>query len=199
WTTPAVGTPTYKAIKMYRNYDGNRSTFGDTSVRASGPNPDTMAPFAAVRTADGALTIMVVTKSPSGSTPTTIGIANFAAGASAQAWQLTATNTSTRLADVPVSGGTLSLTLPPQSITLLVVMPGVPRVAPTVTTNGAGSVTSTSATLNGRVNPNGLGTTSYFQWGTTTAYGNTTSAQSLGIGTTDGPVAANLGGLTPHT
>ncbi|HXC98453.1 MAG TPA: glycoside hydrolase family 44 protein, partial [Verrucomicrobiae bacterium] len=30
WTTPATGTPTYLAMKMYRNYDGNKSTFGDT-------------------------------------------------------------------------------------------------------------------------------------------------------------------------
>ncbi len=29
WATPASSTPTYKAMKMYRNYDGNRSTFGD--------------------------------------------------------------------------------------------------------------------------------------------------------------------------
>ena len=35
WTTPATTTPTYKAMKMYRNYDGNRSAFGDTSVRAT--------------------------------------------------------------------------------------------------------------------------------------------------------------------
>ena len=199
WTTPPAATPTYKAIKMYRNYDGNRSTFGDTSVRATGSNPDTMAPFAAVRTADGALTIMVVTKSLSGSTPTTIGIANFTAGASAQAWRLTATNTITRLADVPVSGGTLSLTLPPQSITLIVVMADVPRAAPTVTTNAASNVTNNSATFNGRVNPNGLPTTAYFQWGATTAFGTTTSTQSLGNGTTDVPVAANIGGLLPNT
>jgi hypothetical protein len=128
WTTPAATTPTYKAIKMYRNYDGNRSTFGDTNVRATGPNPDVMAPFAAIRTADGALTIMVVTKYLSGSTPTTISIANFAAGSSARAWQLTAANTIARLADLPVSGGRLSITLPPQSITLLVV-PVAPEVA----------------------------------------------------------------------
>src|SRR4030095_1733755 len=35
WTTPATTTPTFKAMKMYRNYDGNRSTFGDTSVPAT--------------------------------------------------------------------------------------------------------------------------------------------------------------------
>src|ERR687883_374123 len=34
WTTPDAATPTYKAMKMFRNYDGNRSTFGDVSVQA---------------------------------------------------------------------------------------------------------------------------------------------------------------------
>src|SRR4029453_13128640 len=56
WTTPDASTPTYKAMKMYRNYDGNRSTFGDTSVAASAPNPDNLSTFAAQRSSDGALT-----------------------------------------------------------------------------------------------------------------------------------------------
>ena len=43
WTTPASSTPTYKAMKMYRNYDGNKSTFGDTSVAATVPNPDNVS------------------------------------------------------------------------------------------------------------------------------------------------------------
>ena len=51
WTTPAACTPTYKAMKMYRNYDGNKSTFGDTSVSATVPNPDTVSAFAAQRSA----------------------------------------------------------------------------------------------------------------------------------------------------
>src|SRR5204862_119848 len=49
WTTPDPTTPTYKAMKMYRNYDVQKSTFGDTSVAATGPNPDNVAAFAAVR------------------------------------------------------------------------------------------------------------------------------------------------------
>ena len=48
WTTPDASTPTFKAMKMYRNYDGNKSTFGDTSVFAGGPNPDNIATFAAL-------------------------------------------------------------------------------------------------------------------------------------------------------
>src|SRR5216117_3780012 len=52
WTTPDASTPTYKAIKIYRNYDGNQSTFGDTSVSATVPNPDNLSSFAAVRSSD---------------------------------------------------------------------------------------------------------------------------------------------------
>src|SRR5207245_1875491 len=69
WTTPDPSTPTYKAMKMYRNYDGNKSTFGDVSVSAGGPNADSVAVFAAQRTSDGALTIMVISKYLSGTTP----------------------------------------------------------------------------------------------------------------------------------
>src|SRR4029453_1335075 len=88
WTTPATSTPTYKAIKLYRNYDGNRSTFGDTSVAATVPNPDNLSAFAAVRTSDGALTIMVISKVLSGTTPVTVNLSNFASAGRAQVWQL---------------------------------------------------------------------------------------------------------------
>src|SRR5581483_4003506 len=88
WTTPDASTPTYKAIKMYRNYDGNKSTFGDTSVAASGPNPDNVSVFAAERSSDGALTIMVISKYLSGNTPATLSIANFPHNGSAQVWRL---------------------------------------------------------------------------------------------------------------
>jgi phosphodiesterase/alkaline phosphatase D-like protein len=70
---------------------------------------------------------------------------------------------------------------------------------PTATTNAASNVTSNSATLNGTVNPNGLATTVYFQWGTSTSYGNTTPSQSIGSGTSNVNVSANLSGLSPNT
>ena len=38
WTTPDATTPTYKAIKMYRNYDGNGGRFGAFSIGAASPN-----------------------------------------------------------------------------------------------------------------------------------------------------------------
>ena len=120
WTTPDPSTPTYKAMKMYRNYDGNKSTFGDTSVAMTVPDPDNLSAFAAIRTNDSALTIMVINKDLVNATPLRAAITNFANSGTAQVWQLTSGNVITRLADVPYANGTISNQLPAQSITLFV-------------------------------------------------------------------------------
>ena len=138
WTTPASSTPTYKAMKMYRNYDGNKSTFGDTSVAATMSNPDTIAAFAAQRSADAVLTVMVISKYLSGNTPATINLANFTHNGVAQVWQLTAANTISRLADIGLSGNSFEIALPPHSVTLLVVaknsnVPSLPNAPSGVT------------------------------------------------------------------
>jgi hypothetical protein len=135
WTTPAASTPTYKAMKMYRNYDGNKSTFGETSVAATLSNPDTVSAFAAQRSTDGALTVMVINKYLSSNTPATINLANFTHGGVAEVWQLTAANTITRLANVAIGGGSFGVTLPPQSITLLVVAQANAPTPPSPPTN----------------------------------------------------------------
>lgn len=118
WTTPAADSPAFKAMQMYRNYDGAKSVFGDVSIAAGGPNPDDLAVFAAIRSSDNALTLMVINKALNASTPATIHLANFAPAASAQRWQL-ANGAITRTADVATSA--FALTLPAQSVTLLVV------------------------------------------------------------------------------
>jgi Galactose oxidase, central domain/Kelch motif len=69
---------------------------------------------------------------------------------------------------------------------------------PVVTTNPATNVTSSSATLNGSLNPHGLTTSVSFQYGTTTSYGHTTPIQSQ-TGNTFRNISANINGLTTHT
>ena len=123
WTTPDSSTPTYKAMKMYRNYDGNKSTFGDISIQAAVPNPDNVAAFAAVRTGDGAMTIMAINKDLNNATPITLNITNFTATGPAQVWQLTSANTISHLSNTGLTNGVLSRVLPAQSITLFV-LPG---------------------------------------------------------------------------
>src|SRR5207249_948083 len=49
-------------------------------------------------------------------------------------------------------------------------------------TNAASSLTQTSATLNGNLNPNGIATSGFFEYGLTTSYGTATSPQPLGSG-----------------
>ncbi len=120
WRTPAASTPTYKAFRMYRNYDGNRSTFGDISVGATGGNPDELSAFAAERTTDGALTVMLVAKALSGSTQVDLAVDNFAGAGTAIVYQLTAANTISRLPDLLLTGSDLSITVPAQSVTLVV-------------------------------------------------------------------------------
>ncbi|MGO9611410.1 MAG: carboxypeptidase regulatory-like domain-containing protein [Dissulfurispiraceae bacterium] len=70
---------------------------------------------------------------------------------------------------------------------------------PIVATTNATNITSTTATLNGTVNPNNAATSYDFQYGTSTAYGNDTVAGSAGSGTSALNVNAAISNLTPST
>ena len=123
WTTPDPSTPTYLAMKMYRNYDGNKSTFGDTSILTVVPNPDNLSAFGAVRTSDGAMTFMVINKDLNNATPITANITNFNATGTVQRWQLTSANVINQLANITLTNKVLSDMVPAQSITLYVLPP----------------------------------------------------------------------------
>ncbi len=55
--------------------------------------------------------------------------------------------------------------------------------APAVVTGDASAIAPTTATLHGAVNPNGLSTTWWFEYGTSTGYGTKTSSHGAGSGT----------------
>jgi hypothetical protein len=126
WTTPDPSTPTYKAIKMYRNYDGTKSAFGDTSISTSVPNLDNLSAFGAVRTTDGAMTLMVINKDLNNVSPIYARITNFNATGTAQRWQLTAANLITQMANIAFTNSLLKDSVPAQSVTLYI----LPTVAP---------------------------------------------------------------------
>jgi hypothetical protein len=91
-----------------------------------------------------------------------------------------------------------SATNSPQTINVTYTVSGNP---PIVTTSSASSITSTSATLSGTVNPNSLSTNAWFEWGTSSDLSSfsSTNSQSIGSGTSAINVTANLTGLTPNT
>jgi hypothetical protein len=137
WTAPPNGSPAARAFQIYRNYDGRNSAFGETSIAAAAPDPDRLSAFAAIRGADGALTIMVVNKQLQETGLVQIAITHFPVQATAQVWQLAANDTIRQLTDVPISDGSLSNAVPPQSLTLFVAAPVAtaarltsPRLAP---------------------------------------------------------------------
>ena len=166
WTTPDASTPTYKAIKIYRNYDGNKSTFGDTSVSASGPNPDNVAVFAAQRTADSALTVMVINKYLSGNTPVSLALNNFAGNGTAQVYQLTSSNAITRLTDLSFSGTAPAFTAPPQSITLLIFPVGAANLPPVAaaSANPASGIAPLTVNFNSGGSTDSDGTIASYSW-----------------------------------
>lgn len=120
WTVPDKATPTFKAMQMYRNYDGRDSTFGDTSIQAVVPNPDDLSAFAALRTSDGAMTVMVINKQLSNAASIAMTLAHFAQSGSAQVFQLASSNVIQQLANVSWSNGVLKDSEPAQSITLYI-------------------------------------------------------------------------------
>jgi hypothetical protein len=153
WTVPQQGSPTYNAMKMYRNYDGQKSTFGDVSVSDTGSNPDDLASYAATRTADGSLTIMLINKVNT-SGMVNVALNNFAGNGVAQVWQLNSVNGITRQPDLGYRGTSLSIGVPRASITLLVLQPsGTKEAVPPPPTGLAGYPLNEKALLTWNANP----------------------------------------------
>ena len=73
--------------------------------------------------------------------------------------------------------------------------------APTAATAAVTAITTSGATLNGTVNPNGLATDAYFEYGTDSALAgpSTTSTQAMGSGASPLSYSRSISGLSPYT
>jgi hypothetical protein len=131
WPTsdPSGQIPGMMAFAMYRNYDGNKSTFGDTALATTSANQGQLAVYGALRSSDKAVTIMVINKTY-GDLTETFNLANVSSTGTAQAYLYSNANLAAiagpaSIAVTPPASGsttsTLSTTFPTQSITLLVV------------------------------------------------------------------------------
>ena len=125
WTTPQAGSPVYSAMKLFRNYDGRASGFGETSVAATSDAAyDTLTAYAAER-ADGAVTVVIVNKGVIAKPETrqvSLQVSGKAVGAKAQVWQIGTAGGGAikQLANVAVKSGKVALSLPTPSVTLLI-------------------------------------------------------------------------------
>jgi hypothetical protein len=122
WSAPAVNSFVGGAFKVYRNYDGAGAKFGETSVTATVPDPDSVSAFASQRTSDSALTIVLINKDLTTPNTATVNLANFTNSTTIQRWQLSSASTNVQhLSDLAAAGNSVVLTLPAKSVTLLVV------------------------------------------------------------------------------
>jgi hypothetical protein len=62
WGPPEADQPGAWAFRLYRNYDGAGGRFGDTGVKASSSDEAQLAIYAAERSSDRALTVLVINK-----------------------------------------------------------------------------------------------------------------------------------------
>jgi hypothetical protein len=87
------------------------------------------------------------------------------------------------------------------AVALALVAPAAASAAskPAVTTGGVANITPTTATLNGRVDPNGADTNYFFQYGTTSLYGTNTAVTPAGAGANGVAVSVPIAGLAPDT
>ncbi len=134
-TTYSTQTPANMAFEIYRNYDGNKSVFGDQELSSTTGDQSQLAVYAASRTGDGAVTVVVINKTY-GPLTNTLSINNLTSTATAaQVFQYSNANLNAIVAQpnaviTPPSSGTIStigasasqpMTFPGQSITLIVI------------------------------------------------------------------------------
>lgn len=133
--------PGANGFKIFRNYDGNGSKFGDTWVKSTSGNAANgsqgdLAVYSAKR-ADGALTTLVINKTTQPLT-STLNVNNYNPAAQAEVWRYSGANNTAILHQPNVSvtpAGAMSTTYPANSMTLLV-MPQRTTTPTTLTAQG---------------------------------------------------------------
>jgi hypothetical protein len=121
---PKPGDPLAMSYLMYRNYDGAGSKFGDTSIAATSTVPANLSVYGAVRSNDGALTVMVINKTASSIT-NSLTLNNFSTLSTGSSYVYSAANL-TQIVPGPavtIADGMMQYTFPANAITLLVLTP----------------------------------------------------------------------------
>ncbi len=117
------------AWRLYRNYDGKGSKFGETYVRSLSSDQMSLSVYAALRKSDGALTLAIINKS-TGDLSAPVKLAGFhARGKSAKVYRYDANSANNKIA--PVDDQSLDATgftgtFPARSMTLIEI-PGLSR------------------------------------------------------------------------
>jgi hypothetical protein len=124
WMFPPPNSASFYAFKMYTNYDGEGSRFGDTSVLAQSSDQDVVSSYAALDSESGNLHLMLINKLPQDGMLLQLDLDNFEPQTTAVQYRYEESNRN----DIVVStvenvSEQFDMLLPPYSITLLVFEP----------------------------------------------------------------------------
>ena len=123
WGGEHTKQPWSYAFRMFRNYDGKGSEFGETSVTAKSSDRDQMAIYASIRTKDKHLIVLVVNKSGSES-DAKVAINGFDHSANAKTYTYSSADLNKIVeSSAAISGNSLSHKFPAHSITLFEIAP----------------------------------------------------------------------------
>ncbi len=122
WDPPTASQPGAYAFKMYLNYNGLGSKFGETSIGASSADQGQLSIYAAQRTSDQALTLMLINKTGNPLT-SSLNLSGFSPANTAQVYQYSGANLAAIVhqPDQTVTPTGFTATYPANSITLLVI------------------------------------------------------------------------------
>jgi hypothetical protein len=127
WGPPTSMQPGAFAFRIYRNYDGAGHGFGDVGIQAASADQGILSIYAAQRSADSALTLVIINKTANTLTSeVSLAGSGFTPQPTAAVYRYSSANIGAivRLSDQPLTPGSFSATFPGNSITLFVIMPG---------------------------------------------------------------------------
>lgn len=143
WTVPMPPAPVLSVFQLFRNYDGQGSQFGDISVESNSTNQTALSVYAAQRSSDQALTVLVINKTTQPIT-TTLSLSNFD-GVGASIFSYTSADLAHILpaGTVGIASSQIDYTYPAYSATLFVIDDSAPA-PPTTTSLSASAVNLTA-------------------------------------------------------
>jgi len=138
------------AYRLYRDYDGAGSTYGDTSVRATTDNVADASVYAAISgTDDTTLHLVVLNKSFDSAATYTIHLAGGRSYTGGEVWAFDANSSAITLrpAVTDITGNTFTYTLPPRTAAHFVLhTSSVPTATPTATITPGGPTSTPTPT-----------------------------------------------------
>jgi Glycoside hydrolase family 44/Bacterial Ig-like domain (group 3) len=145
WTVPQPTDPVAYSFRLYRNYDGAGGQFGDTSVNSTSTDQGQLSVYGALRSSDGALTVIAINKTTS-AIPTGLTLANFTSNATAAVYTYSDANLAQIVAGTPlaVASNSVNYNFPAYSATVFVFTPATSSPVATTTSVSASSTQATS-------------------------------------------------------